>query len=352
MTGRERLIAACRGEPVDATPAWFMRQAGGSLAGYAALRDRFSVIEIARTPALCAEVSASAAEVLGTDGAIMFADIMLLAEAMGVRLELTADGPVLERRIETLADVEALRDVDPETDLGFVLEAVAMVRARLGDRAAVIGLAGGPYTMAAYLLEGGPSRDRLRARSVMHGDPALWHALTTKLARSTGAYLAAQVSAGADVIQLFDSWAGDLPAASYARHVAPAAAEMLAAVAETGAPTIHFAARAGAILAPFAAAGGTVIGVDETQSLAAVRARLPGRALMGNLDPSRLLAGWDATVEGAREVLDDAAGLHGHIFNLGHAVPRATPPERLRDLVSYVHEASAARIAAATGASA
>jgi uroporphyrinogen decarboxylase len=349
MSGRARLLAACARRPVDATPAWFMRQAGGSLPGYLALRERHSVIEIARDPELCAEVSAGAAETLGTDGAVLFADVMLVAEAMGIRLELTSEGPVLERPIASLDDVDALRDVDPATDLGFVLEAIERIRGRLGDRAAVIGLAGGPYTMAAYLLEGGPSRDRLRARTVMHGDPGLWSALLERLTTATSAYVAAQAAAGADVIQLFDSWAGDLSQSDYDRSVAPYATRILDAIEATGVPAVHFAARGVSILPALARAGGDVISIDETQSLSVAWGRIPGRAVQGNLDPARLLAGWTATAEGARAVLAEVAGRPGHVFNLGHATPRSTPPERLRDLVSLVHDESAERLAARTG---
>jgi uroporphyrinogen decarboxylase len=349
MTGRERLLAACSRRPVDATPAWFMRQSGGSLPDYLALRERHSVIEIARTPELCAEVTAGAAETLGTDGAVMFADVMLLAEAMGIRLELTADGPVLEQPIRSLDDVLALRTVDPVADLGFVLDAIGRVRARLGERAAVIGLAGGPYTMAAYLLEGGPSRDRLHARSVMHGAPDLWTALLGRISTATSAYVRAQAAAGADIIQLFDSWAGDLGPADYGQSVAPHATRILDAIREAGVPSIHFVARGHAILPVMAEAGGDVLSIDETQSLGETWGRMPDRALQGNLDPARLLAGWGPIEAGARAVLHDAAGRPGHIFNLGHAAPRATPPGSLRDLVSLVHDETVAPVIHAGG---
>jgi uroporphyrinogen decarboxylase len=351
MSGRERLLAACARRPVDATPAWFMRQAGGSLPGYLALRERHSVIEIARHPELCAEVTAGAADALGTDGAVLFADVMLVAEAMGIRLELTSEGPVLERPVASLDDVAALRHVDAPADLGFVLEAIGRVRAALGDRAAVIGLAGGPYTMAAYLLEGGPSKDRLRARTVMHGDPTLWDALLERLTVATAAYVVAQAGAGADVIQLFDSWAGDLSRADYERSVAPYATRILDAVRAADVPAIHFAARGASILPALAAAGGDVISIDETQSLSEAWAQVPARAVQGNLDPARLIAGWPSTAQGARAVLAEAAGRPGHVFNLGHATPRSTPPERLRDLVALVHDESAAGVVAQPGGS-
>ncbi len=242
MTGAERLLAACRAAPVDATPAWFMRQAGGSLPAYLALRERHSVIEIARDPALCAEVTVGAAEVLGTDGAILFADVMLPVEAMGVSLTLTAEGPIIEHPIRTAADVARLRTVDVEADLGFVLDAIGRCRAGLGDRAAVIGLAGGPFTIAAYCIEGGPSRDQLTARRLALGAPEVWTALLDRITTVTVDYVRAQVAAGAQVVQLFDSWAGSLSAADYERLVAPWSRRILAAIRDAGAPAIHFAA--------------------------------------------------------------------------------------------------------------
>ena len=195
MTGRQRLLAACRGNPVDATPVWFMRQAGGRLARYTMLRARHDVLEIAKTPALCAEVTVAAVDELGVDGAVLFADIMLLAEALGVGVELTTSGPLIAQPVRSAPDVERLRAIDAEADLGFVLEAIARVRAALGERAAVIGLVGGPFTLAAYLLEGAPSRDQVHARSVMHGSPHMWHALLDRIATATAGYARAQAVA-------------------------------------------------------------------------------------------------------------------------------------------------------------
>lgn len=341
MTGAERLLAACRGEPVDTTPVWFMRQAGGSLPGYLALREQHSVLEIAKSPALCAEVTVLAAETLGTDGAIMFADVMLPVEAMGVALSLAPSGPVIERPIRTAADVARLRAIDPATDLGPLLEAIGLVRRGMGGRAAVIGLAGGPFTIAAYMVEGGPSRDRLAAKRLMFGDPGLWADLLDRITDASVSYVEAQVRAGAQVIQLFDSWAGSLGPEDYDRSVAPWTARILAAVRAAGVPVIHFAA-AGSALLERLARGADVVGVDCGQSLAAARDRLPGTAVQGNLDPARLAAGWDVVTEGAATVLAAHAGRPGHIFNTGHAVPRDTAPEVLRDLVAFVHERGAA----------
>ena len=354
MIGAERLLAACRREPVDATPVWYMRQAGGSLPRYQQLRERHSVMEIARTPELCAEVTSVAAETLGVDGAVLFADVMLPVEAMGVELELTAAGPVIASPVRSAADVERLRTVDVASDLGFVLEAIRLVRARLAGRAAVIGICGAPFTLAAYLIEGGPSRDQAVARAFMRREPAAWHALMEKLTIVAVAYVAAQVAAGAEVIQVFDSWAGSLSAADYTTFVAPYSHRVLAAApAAAGTPMVHFATGSGHLLRELAAAGGTVVGVDWRIPLgdawATIRDAVGPRPIQGNLDPSVLLAGWHATENAARAVLDQAAGRPGHIFNLGHAAPRETDPQILRDLAAFVHE-STARAAAVNAA--
>jgi uroporphyrinogen decarboxylase len=341
MTGAERLIAACLGRPVDATPVWFMRQAGGRLPAYLALRERHSVIEIAKTPALCAETTLAAVDALGVDGAVLFADIMLLVEAMGVEVELTSAGPVVGAPVRTTDDINRLRSVDPERDLGFVLEAIRLVRAELAGRAAVVGILGGPFTLAAYLIEGAPSRDQLGARVLMHARPADWHVLLARLADASVAYARAQVAAGADVVQLFDTWAASLTPAEYDEFVAPYSRRILAAV---DVPTIHYVARSGALLPHIAATRPTVIGLDSRRSLADARAVLgPAVAVQGNLDPALVLAGWRQTAAGADAVITGNAGLPGHVFNLGESAPRDADPARLRDLAAYVHDRTAGR---------
>jgi uroporphyrinogen decarboxylase len=349
VNGAERLLAACRCEPVDATPVWFMRQAGGSLPRYRALRERHSVVEIARDPELCAEVTCDAAETLGVDGAVLFADIMLPLEPMGVDLELAASGPVIARPIRSAADVDGLRSVDVESDLGFVLEAIRRVRARLTGRAAVIGICGAPFTLAAYLIEGGPSRDQAVARAFMHREPGAWHLLMSRLADVGAAYVRAQADAGADVVQVFDSWAGSLSAADYEAFAAPYSRRVIAAAPE-GTPVIHFATGSSHLLPALAAAGGHVLGVDWRIALGDAWRSAGGeggRAVQGNLDPALTLAGWERTADGATAVLRDAEGLPGHVFNLGHAAPRDADPGVLRDLASLVHDVSARRMAGA-----
>ena len=337
MTGQDRLLAAARRQAVDATPIWFMRQAGGSLPRYLTLRERYSVEGIARTPELCAEVSLMPVEAYGVDGAVMFADIMLPVAAMGVDLELTSAGPVIASPVRSAADIERLRPLDPEADLGFILEAIGIVRSALADRAALIGIAGGPFTLACYLIEGGPSRDQALAKAFMYREPAAWTALMDRLTDALCVYVAAQIRAGAQLIQVFDSWAGTLGPADYVRFAQPYAARVLAAGREV--PTIHFGVGTAGILDQLAVAGGEVIGIDARQSLSEAWARVgPDRAIQGNLEPARLLAGWTAVEEGTRAVLAEVAGRPGHIFNLGHAAPRETDPGLLRELVSFVHE--------------
>ncbi len=345
MTGAERFLAACRGTTVDATPVWFMRQSGGSLPAYLALREQLTVIEIARDPQHCAEVSAGAATALGTDAAIMFADIMLLAEAMGVALELTAGGPRIDDPIRSLAQVDRLRTVSPATDLGFILEAITLTRAALGTTAAVIGLAGGPFTMAAYLIEGGPSRDHATAKGLLFGAPEIWTALLDRLTDATIAYVRAQVDAGAQAIQVFDSWAGSLAPADYDRAVRPWTSRILEAIRDAGVPSIHYAA-AGAALLERLADGADVVGIDSGQSLEAARERLgPRRAVQGNLDPARLLAGRDAVASGVTDVLRAVDGAPGHVFNTGGPIARQTDPAVLRSVVDMVHERTARAMA-------
>lgn len=341
IRGAARMLGAARGEAVDATPVWFMRQAGSVVPAYRAMRERWSVLEIARTPELCAEATLAAVDAFGTDAAVMFADVLLPLGPMGIEFELATDGPVIANPIRSRADLDRLRPLDADADAGFVLEAIRQVRRAVGDSRAVVGLAGGPFTLAAYLVEGGAARDYVRTRAFLHADPEAFGRLLDRLADATGAYLAAQVRAGAHIVQLFDTHAAQLDPATYAAVVAPRTRRVLEAVAAAGtAPSIHFVIHAGALLPAMAAAGGDVIGIDHRQALADARRTLgQDRPVQGNLDPARLLAGWDATRAGADQILD-AAGERGHIFNLGHGVAPGTDPGLLRALVDHVHERS------------
>ncbi|HET7030860.1 MAG TPA: uroporphyrinogen decarboxylase [Candidatus Limnocylindrales bacterium] len=338
----DRFVRACRLEPVDATPVWFMRQAGRSFAAYRELRKRHGILELAKDPALCAEVSLMPVRELGVDAAVLFADIMLPLEPMGVALRIEPEvGPIIERPIRSAADVAALRPFDPE-GVSFTLDAIRLVRAELAGQAGVIGFSGAPFTLACYLIEGRPSRDFAIAKAFMYREPAAWHELMTRLSTMVVAYLRAQAAAGADVVQLFDSWVGGLGPADYRSFVQPHVARILEAMAAAGIPTIHFGTGTAALLDDMAAAGGDVIGLDHRVSLADAWARLgPGRGVQGNLDSARLLAGWEATSRGALAVLEEAGGRPGHVFNLGHGVLPDTDTDLLRRLVDLVHETTA-----------
>ena len=333
----DRFVRACRLEPVDATPVWFMRQAGRSFAAYRELRERYGILELAKTPDLCAEVTLMPVRELGVDAAVMFADIMLPLEPMGVDLQIQPEvGPVIDRPIRSAADVDALGEFDP-AGISFTLDAIRIVRRELDGKAGVIGFSGAPFTLACYLIEGRPSRDYAKAKAFMYREPAAWHELMRRLARMVQVYLRAQVEAGAQVVQLFDSWVGGLGPADYEEYVQPHVRTIFEALPDV--PTIHFGTGTSALLEHMADAGGDVIGIDHRMSLADAWRRLgPGRGVQGNLDAARVLAGWDATEAGARTVLAEAAGRPGHVFNLGHGVLPDSDTGLLRRLVELVHE--------------
>jgi uroporphyrinogen decarboxylase len=329
------LVRACRREPVERTPVWFMRQAGRSLPEYRALRERHSFFEVAENPELCAEVTLQPVRRHDVDAAVMFADIMTPVAAMGVELELVEGvGPVIEHPIRTAADVERLR-IPAADAFDNVLEAVRIVRAELSPDKAVIGFCGGPFTAAGYLVEGRPSRDFVGVKTLMSSEPAVWHALMERLAEAFTGYVQAKVGAGAGVVQLFDSWVGVLSPADYEEHVAPYSARILAAL---DVPTIHFGTGAAGFLGHMAAAGGDVIGVDWRVELDRAWEEIGDRGIQGNLDPALLLGPWERTEAAALDVLRRAAGRPGHVFNLGHGVLPDTDPDVLTRLVALVRE--------------
>jgi uroporphyrinogen decarboxylase len=340
-TGERRLLAAARRGPVDRTPVWFMRQAGRSLAAYRALRERHAILELAKTPELCAQVTLMPVEELGVDGAVLFADIMLPLEPMGVELEIQPEvGPIIHNPIRTAADVRRLHAFDPEDGVPFTLEAIRLVRRALAGRAAVIGFSGSPFTLACYLIEGRPSRDYAIAKSFMYAQPVAWHDLMARLSDVVTRYLRAQVTAGAQLLQLFDSWVGILGPTDYAEFVAPHVRRIFDAL--TDVPTIHFGTGTASLLEAMAGAGGDLLGIDARLSLAQAWSRIGlERGVQGNLDGTRVLAGWSATEAGARRVLAEAGGRSGHIFNLGHGVLPGSDPGILRQLVDFVHEETA-----------
>jgi uroporphyrinogen decarboxylase len=322
-----------------------MRQAGRSLPEYREIRKRFGLFEICRQPELCAEVTLQPVRAHGVDAAVLFADIMLPVLGMGVEVELVEGvGPVVREPIASPADVERLQVPQPEEAVPFVLETVRIVRGELDAERAVIGFAGGPFTVAGYLIEGKPTRDFVKTKTCMYAAPEVWHALMDKLADTFAAYLAAQARAGADVVQLFDSWVGALAVEDYREFVAPYSARILESV---DVPTIHFGTGATHLLPDLTAVGGDVIGLDW---------RIPidrgwelvgsGRGVQGNLEPALLLGPWERVEEAAGRIVDAVAGRRGHVFNLGHGVLPATDPADLRRLVELVHERTAVEVRA------
>jgi uroporphyrinogen decarboxylase len=331
------LVRACRREPVERTPVWFMRQAGRSLPEYRALRERHGFFELAGTPELCAEVTLQPVQRHGVDAAVLFADIMTPVLAMGIDVQLVEGvGPMVADPIRNAADVKRLR---PGTLPESTLDAIRLVRAELSSEKALVGFCGAPFTVACYLVEGRGSRDFLAAKELMYREPAVWHALLERLAESFAAYVNAQVDAGADVIQLFDSWAGILSPRDYEEFAAPYSRRVLEAVT---APTIHFGTGTAGLLAQMRDAGGDVIGLDWRVELdrawAAVGLDL---GVQGNLDPAVLLGPWPQVEEAARDVLRRADGRRGHVFNLGHGVLPQTDPDVLTRLTAFVQEQAA-----------
>jgi uroporphyrinogen decarboxylase len=339
------LVRASRREHVERTPVWFMRQAGRSLPEYREIRERHTLFEVCRQPELCAEVTLQPVRRHGVDAAVMFADIMLPVIGMGIDVELVEDvGPVVAEPVASPADVERLRVPEPEEAVPFVLEAVRLVRKELDDEQAVVGFAGGPFTVAGYLIEGKPTRDFVRTKTCMYGAPEVWHALMDKLADTFSAYLQAQVRAGADVVQLFDSWAGALSEADYREFVAPYSAHILGAL---DAPTIHFGTGTTHLLREMKAVGGDVIGLDWRVPIDRCWESLgSGRGVQGNLDPAVLLGPWERVEESTVRILDTVAGRRGHIFNLGHGVLPDTDPADLGRLVELVRERTSVEVTA------
>jgi uroporphyrinogen decarboxylase len=329
------LVRAARREPVERTPVWFMRQAGRSLPEYRAIRERHSFFEVAGTPELCAEVTLQPVRRHGVDAAVLFADIMSPVLGMGIHVELVEGvGPVVERPVASSADVENMNVTEPDE---AILEAVRLVRGELGAEQALVGFCGGPFTVAGYLVEGRPSRDFARTKALMYRTPAVWHALLDRLAEQFARYVAAQVDAGADVIQVFDSWVGALAPADYEEFVAPYSARVLAAV---DVPTIHFGTGVTEeLLGALARAGGDVIGLDWRLPLDSGWSVVgEDRGVQGNLDPAVLLGPWERVEEAALDVLARAGGRPGHIFNLGHGVLPETDPAVLTQLAALVQE--------------
>ena len=338
----DRYLRACRRQPVDVTPVWFMRQAGRSLPEFRAVRARASLIEITRDPALCAEVTLQPVHRLGVDAAILFADITTPFSGLGVAFDIKPGvGPVIETPIRTAADVAGLQAFDPEAAVGPLLEAIRLIRA--ASPVPLIGFAGAPFTLACYLIEGGPSREFLRTRAFMHSEPDAWAALMERLVEMTVRYLSAQVAAGAQAVQVFDSWVGGLGPRDYDLHVGPWMRRLFDDLAALDVPRTHFGIGTAGLLGRQAAAGGDVIGLDWRITLADGWDLIGDRAVQGNLDPALLLGPFDAVADATGWILDQAGGRPGHIFNLGHGVLPETDPDHLRRIVDLVHERTSRR---------
>ncbi len=332
-------IRAARSEPVEHTPVWFMRQAGRSLPEYRTLREGIAMLDSCMRPDLVTEITLQPVRRHGVDAAIFFSDIVLPIKAVGVDLDIVPGvGPVVAHPVRTLADIEAIPDLTPE-HVPYITEAVGLLTAELGGTP-LIGFAGAPFTVASYLIEGGPSKDHARTKAMMLGAPDLWAALMSKIAAISAAYLKVQVDAGASAIQLFDSWAGALSRQDYRELVMPYSTRVLTAAGELGVPRIHFGVGTGEILDLMGEAGADVVGVDWRVPLQEGVRRVGGRPVQGNLDPALVFAPTEVMFERAVQILDAGKSASGHIFNLGHGVLPTTPPDQLTRLTEFVHEHS------------
>ncbi|GGI08352.1 uroporphyrinogen decarboxylase [Egicoccus halophilus] len=331
-------VRACRGLPHERVPVWFMRQAGRALAEYRAIREQHTFEQVVHTPELAAEVTLQPVRRYGVDAAILFSDIVTPVQALGLGVEIRPGvGPVVEQPFRQPSDLDRLRPLEPEHDLAFVLETVDLLVRELS--VPLIGFAGAPFTVASYLIEGGPSKSYSRTKALMYGDEATWHRLMERLADITLASLSAQVAHGASAVQLFDSWAGALHPDDYVTYVLPHSRRVLAELGALGVPRIHFGVATGELLGAMAAGGAAdVVGIDWRVPLAEGRRRVPtGIGIQGNLEPAVCLGPWEGVERRVRDVLAAADGAVDHVFNLGHGVLPATDPAVLQRVVELVH---------------
>jgi len=366
----DRFLRACRREAVDRTPVWFMRQAGRYMPEYRAVRERHSLLEIVKTPELAVEVTLQPINAFELDAAIIFADLLPPLEGMGLHLTYEkGEGPVIHNPLRTPADIAALRVPDARECVGYTLEAIRLAKHELADRVPLIGFAGSPFTLASYAIEGGGSRDYRRTKQLMHREPASWHMLMSKLSAMVSDYALAQIAAGADAMQIFDSWAGALAPDDYAEYVLPYVQRVIASIRDQGlglraqesevryhqglptpnprplTPVIYFGTDMSGMLPLLRQTGADVIGVDWRIQLDDAWAQLgPGLAVQGNLDPLTLFAPWLRIEQRATAILDRAAGRPGHIFNLGHGIMTETPVENVARLAEFVHEYSSDKL--------
>jgi len=335
-------VLACKSQPVERTPVWFMRQAGRYMAEYRSIRKQHSLLDICKKPKLAAQVTIEAAEILGVDAAIIFADLLLPLEVMGLPFHFSSgEGPVIEKPVRTRDDIDHLR-TDRSAELGYVAEAVALVAKHFANRLPVIGFCGAPFTLASYMIEGGGSRNYVHAKKMMYNHPADWDVLMSKLVAVTSEYSAEQVKSGADVIQIFDSWVGCLSVDDYRRYVLPHVKGMVQRLQKTGVPIIYFGTDSATLLPAMKETGAEVIGLDWRIPLDEGWERIDYEAgVQGNLDPVSLFADWKEVKSRAEQILRLADGQPGHIFNLGHGILPETPVENVKNLARFVQEYSA-----------
>jgi uroporphyrinogen decarboxylase len=336
---QSRFLRACRREPVDRTPVWFMRQAGRYMSEYRALRQKYSLLEICRTPDLATLVTLQPVQRLDIDAAILFSDLLLPLEPMGLPFDFVqGEGPAIERPVRSEADIDRVRVFEPREALGFVMDAIGRIKRELGEAVPLIGFAGAPFTLASYAIEGGHSNHFAITKALMYGHPEAWHRLCDKLATIVADYLLAQIDAGVDAVQVFDSWVGALNAEDYREFAVPHTRRLFEAVGGR-VPTIHFGTGTASILAEMRDTGGDVIGLDWRVRLDTGWSAVGhDRAVQGNLDPTLLLGPRDRMFRGAADVLAQAGGRPGHIFNLGHGILPMTPLENVQALARFVHQ--------------
>jgi uroporphyrinogen decarboxylase len=338
-----RFLKAARHEPVDAVPIWLMRQAGRYMPEYRKLREKYSILELIKTPELALEVTMQPIKAFDLDAAIIFADILPPLEGMGLDLDFVkGEGPIIYNPVRTAADVERLATPPPQEALNFTLKAIELTREALNERGIpLIGFSGAPFTLASYAVEGGSSKDKLHLKGLMYAEPKTWHTLMDKLATVAGNYLLAQAQAGAQALQLFDSWVGELSPQDYRDYVQPYSQKTLTIAREAGVPLIHFGTNTSGMLTDIRDAGGDVIGVDWRIDIDKAAAILGDNvAVQGNLDPIALHAPWAELEKRARHILNTMYGRNGFIFNLGHGILPTTPVDNVKRLVDFVHEYS------------
>jgi uroporphyrinogen decarboxylase len=345
MSRQDRFLNACCKKEADCTPVWFMRQAGRYMRAYRDIREKHSLMEMFKNPEIAAEVTLQPVNAFSVDAAIIFADILLPLEGMGINVEF-APGPVISNPVRNAGNVHSLRIADPDADLSFVLQSIQRVKAELGGKVPLIGFAGAPFTLACYAIEGGSTSNCLRTKELMYKDGVAWDLLMGKLVRTISAFLKAQIKAGAQVVQLFDSWVGFLSPSDYRNFVLPYTKMIFEELGIEGIPSIHFGVGTSGLLPLMTEAGGDVIGADWRIDLKdAWKSIGPSAGIQGNLDPALLFAPREVIAIKAAEILDQAAGVPGHIFNLGHGILPLTPEDSVKGLADFVHEYSSDRAA-------